>query len=225
MRRTPPWLDAVGNLLVFVALLVGGLLWYRADRLAARSMARLQIQLDSLRGSSLSAELDIALYQALAAHSQIRPSTLLSGLTTDGSPLSVDLGNLNGLTILYSVDPDCVACTSNLPFLDDLDRLIAQKGGRGCTVDAVGVLVAAEREAVRLPELRGIRLLMGASGAAWDAVPFEQTPLLVLLRPPGAVMGRWRGILSVSDQEDVLARTLAACRDEQATASRSLPAT
>lgn len=223
MRRMPPWIDIAGNFVVVLALVVGALLWTRADKRTALTMARLQSSLDSARSSSQSTESDATMYQALALHSQIRPFTLLSGLTADGAPLSLDLGDLDGLTILYSIDPTCVACTANLPFVDTLDSIVSHTGGRGCSVNATGILVAPEHETGLLPEFRGIRLMVSASGAAWDALPLEQSPLLVLLRAPGSVIGSWRGVLSVSDQEDVLARSLAACREGDRSTDPSPP--
>jgi peroxiredoxin len=147
---------------------------------------------------------DVRRYQQVLGRSRLGSPVLLEGLTLDSVPTVIDLSASDRPILLYSIDPDCPACLSTLPFIQDLDT------GRLCNVRVLGIGVNkmdtldefAKREHVGFPILRN------SDGDAWRLFPLSASPATILIAPRGRVYGWWIGALSTAQQAEI--RTLLA---------------
>lgn len=136
--------------------------------------------------------------------------TLLEGTDLDSNSVVLRPQRSGMPVVIYSVDPDCKPCISNIPFLNEL------MAERACPVNVLGVLARNPHlidEARRLHSV-GFPILRVSSGRAWSIFPLAESPTLVALDASGHVIDWWQGELTLRDKEQVRSELRASCSQE-----------
>ncbi len=207
--RGSPLFGAMELVLVIISL---GLVWKVHDLSSnLREVTPRLVVLDSIARSQISRvqvlETDRTLLRALSRTVSLGSQVLLEGTDLDSNRIVIRPRH-NGIPLaIYSVDPDCRPCISNIPFLNELRTQAL------CPVTVVGVLArnphlideARRRHSVSFPILRV------SSGRAWSIFPLAESPTLVGLNANGIVIDWWRGELTTNDKERIRSELQASC--------------
>lgn len=100
------------------------------------NVASLSRELEMLARRRIEVERDLLHYKRIAARSSLDPSITLHGVTLESSDMFVRFSELRHPVLLYTVDPDCLPCMVNLPFIN---RISTEKT---CGTRVVGIAVA-----------------------------------------------------------------------------------
>jgi hypothetical protein len=207
--RGSPLFGVIELVLVIISL---GLVW-KVHALSSKLQAvtpRL-VLLDSIarfetsRAQAL--ETDRKLLRALSRTASLGSQVLLEGTDLDSNTIVVRPQGNGVPLVIYSVDPDCRPCISNIPFLNELLTQTV------CPVNVVGVLARNPHlidEARRLHSV-SFPILRASSGRAWSIFPLAESPTLVGVNADGSVIDWWRGELTTNDKERIRSELRASC--------------
>lgn len=121
------------------------------------------------------------------------------GSNGQGKPVSFDIADGRRGTVLFSVDPNCPACLSMLPFVDSLQTVSR------CHLRSVGLFLGSGRALKEF--LRGnhvdFPMIQGASSHLFDFLPLAESPVIVAIEPDGSVAGIWEGRLDSQKRANV----------------------
>jgi hypothetical protein len=202
-RGTPFALDALIAVLALASVVA---FFVQRERIAnyTSALRATRNQADSLRSLLQFSEQDSRhLRRMLVKTGFSRVNAELHGFDLDSRPLQLKFGGRTAPLILYSIDPNCIVCRNNIPFIKELaDEAI-------CGSEVVGVTVGG------FDKVNGLRsdfnlnfpVLNQASGSAWDLFPLRAVPVTILILPRDQVPEWWIG--DVSDQKKTqIRRTL-----------------
>ena len=207
--RGSPLFGAIELVLVIISL---GLAW-KVYNLSSklRTVTPRLVLLDSIARSETSRaqalRTDRTLLRALSRTASLGSQVLLQGTDLDSNTIVVRPPGDGVPLVIYSVDPDCRPCISNIPFLNEL---MAQPV---CPVTVVGVLARNPHlieEARRLHSV-SFPILRVSSGRAWSMFPLAESPTLVGINADGSVIDWWRGELTTNDKERIRSELRASC--------------
>src|SRR3970040_2398480 len=104
---------------------------------------------------------------------------MLRGYDLDSNQISITFRDLRRPLLLYSIDPQCVPCLDNVPFLNQIASLC------GVSVVGIGVANLHSLDQFRLTERTLFPVLRGTQGSVWELLPLAQSPVIVVMNPGG----------------------------------------
>ncbi|HLE04710.1 MAG TPA: hypothetical protein VI729_08915 [Anaerolineales bacterium] len=178
---------------------------HRRIHLLRGELGRLSDQFDAVAARRKEAERDLLYFKRLAAHSSLDANVMLRGYDLDSNQISITFRDLRRPLLLYSIDPQCVPCLDNVPFLNQIASLC------GVSVVGIGVANLHSLDQFRLTERTLFPVLRGTQGSVWELLPLAQSPVIVVMNPGGRVGGWWVGRLSLEAEREVAKSLGTAC--------------